>query len=161
MHFPIIRISTEKISPEDWDINLPYDDSTLNYWTDYTGDVYTKEGRDYVLNSEWFKAFWEGLGDYDAKKGEVKLYTAERIKNTILIWLKDEAQTILKGFDDPSTTPFWRHSFAMRMASYEYKNLSTIFVIDGYAQKSMDFVEDLIYHAGKTLYIENIFDAHV
>ena len=154
MHFPIIEICSDK---EQFGQSL-YDDPVLNYRTDYYGEEYTEKERKDVLNSTWFKDYFNGLAELDPKEGVLRVYDADTIRKT----LGDYHEKLLEHLaeTDYSQRGLYAMFFDLREAGYNYKYSDMLFFFDGCGYTSMQFIEDLVYHAGDTLYIGQVFDAH-
>ena len=157
MHFPIISISTKKIPKKEWAESLSYDDATLAYFTDYYGELYPANERQKLLRSAGFKALFSGLAEVDSGKGEIRVFSKEQIINTLKSYYADLLEELQKEQEEPIG---WSTFYKLREQGYNYKHCDDLFVVDGCSYTSMQFIEDLLFYADKTLYIENIFDAH-
>ena len=155
MHFPIIEICSDK---EQFGQSL-YSDPVLQYRTDYYGEEYSEEERKDFLNSPGFKDFFAGLAELDPAEGVLRVYDADTIRKTLVDYheyLLDRLSEI-----DYSQRGLYAMFFDLREAGNNYKDSDMLFFYNGYGYTSMQFIEDLIFCAGKTLYIGQIFDAHV
>lgn len=156
MHFPIIEISTKEERRFDSGASI-YEDATLQYYTDYYGEEYADIERKDTISCGWFEEFFKGLGEVDVEKETVTLYDEFTIRKT----LDDYFASVCEKLDELKNEKLiWRRFYALRNYGTCYKDESTLFFLDGAGYTSMQFVEDLIYNAGKTLYIGQIYDAH-
>lgn len=153
MHFPIIELKRNK----DDRYILSFDDRTLNHFTDYYGEEYTKQERINTINAQWFRDLFRGLAEVDPEEGVIRVFDKETIKKTLDDYFKHLLEKLSELKND---TIIWRRFHSLRMAGYEYDDYSTLFYVDGVGYTSMQFVEDLVYYAGETLYIGKIYDAH-
>ena len=155
MHFPIIEICSDK---EQFGQSL-YDDPVLNYRTDYYGEEYSDEDCENLLNSTWFNNFFRGLAELNPEKRTLKIFDADTIRKTLV----EYHQELLKSLAniDYSERGIYAMFFDLREAGNNYKNSDMLFFFNGCGYTSMQFVEDLIYYAGDTLYIGQIYDAHI
>ena len=165
MHFPIIAYAFERVDKDEWIKVLPVDDPVLSYNTDYCGNIYSPEERKKVLKSAEFKYIFSGLGDIDVKKETIKLYDSDKIRATLLLYYKKELDKLIKMAESETTLdrmPVWELFYKFRRLGHNYCDSDILFynVENDYCQESMPFIEDLSFYAGKTLYIQNIFDAH-
>lgn len=162
MHFPIICLSTEKHPAEDWDTNLDCQDTTLNYFTDYFGELYSAQERKEAIESDWFKMLFDGFADLDTEKEEIRVFSKDVTRRA----LESHACSLIDHFESKMQevndrhNPIWHIFYEMRANTQFYKDFWCIFVVDGCAYPSMMFIEDMPFYADMTLYIENIFDAH-
>ena len=154
MHFPIIEITSSR---ENLGIGLNYEDETLNYFTDYYGEEYSKSERAECIKR--LVDFFEGLGTVVTSRGEIYLNNEETIRKNLLEYHKSVLEQLNKDADDYEG-PIWRRFFHFREAGKNYKDYDTLLFFDGCGYTSMQFIEDLLFHAGKTLYIGKIYDAH-
>ncbi len=156
MHFPIIEIMSKKKAQ---DIPGPsiFEDATLEYHTDYYGEEYTEKERMDVLTSEWFNKMFDGIGEVCPKEGIIRIFDEDTVRRTLNRYFEDVLESLA---DLKEEKIIWRKFYGLRNAGEEYKHNSTLFFFDGYGCTSMQFMEDIIYHAGKELYIYNIYDAH-
>lgn len=154
MHFPIIEINSEKYKDEHFSI---YDDSTLQYYTDYYGEEYNSEERMRLLESEWFNEMFNGIGKVIPEKGIIQIFDEDTVRKTLNDYFSDVLEELEHHKEDDR---IWEKFFAIRNAGTEYKHCSALFFYNGCGFTSMQFMEDVIYNAGKELYIGDIFDAH-
>ena len=156
MHFPLIKFEKIDTPIEDWDIDADPESITLQANTDYYGELYSKEDRRDIIESEWLKNFFDGIATIDTKKETITFLNPDvidtAIKNYLIHTISDlyvEAKKEkLRGYD-------------LRCSGEYYKDCWSLFNIDNYWQTSFDFICDAHYHAGETWRIGNIFDAHI
>lgn len=155
MHFPIIEICSDK---ELFGQSL-YDDSVLQYHTDYYGEEYSEEERKDFLNSPGFKDYFAGLAELDSAEGVLLVHDADTIRKTLV----DYHEKLLERLSetDYSKRGLYAMFFDLREAGNNYKDSDMLFFYDGCGYTSMQFIEDLVFHAGETLYIGQIYDAHI
>lgn len=154
MHFPIIKIEPIGLARENWDIDLGYEDSTLNMWTDYYGEIYNDRDRELVIKSEWFQQLLAGIATVDTEKETITFLDADTIRQTFREYLLDLTARLHEKAERGEL-----HGFELRYSTVEYKENNAMFYIDwGYT--GFEFIEDAVYHAGETWQIGNIFDAH-
>lgn len=155
MHFPIIEICSDK---ELFGQSL-YDDPVLQYRTDYYGEEYTEKERKNVLNSTWFKDYFDGLAEIDVENETMRIFDADTIRKTLVDYHRKLLEDLIDR--DYSQRGLYAMFFDLREAGNNYKDEDILFFYDGYGYTSMQFIEDLVFHAGETLYIGQIYDAHI
>ena len=154
MHFPIIKLEPVGLAREDWDIDLGYEDSTLNEHTDYYGDIYHADERRQVIESDWLKELLDGIATIDTEKETITFCDLPTIKNTLYDYYIQKVQVLSEAASQLDLS-----GYDFRDAGYHFRGFYTLFMED-YGKTSMDFVEDAPYYAGETRQIGNIFDAH-
>lgn len=154
MHFPIIKIEPIDLPREDWDIDLDYEDCTLNEFADYYGEMYTEEERRRVIEAKWLKDLFEGIATIDTEKETITFLDLPTIKNTLAEYYNDETRRLYELAQTGQCS-----GYDLRSAGNHWRGYYELFVVD-YGQTSMQFIEDATYRAGKTWQIGNIFDAH-
>ena len=158
MHFPIICLENVDTPVEDWVDCLPYDDKTLQEHTDYYGEMYNAEDRKNAIKSSWLTMFFHDFADLDVEKETVTFKDEKTCDRHRMRYYRELAEELYDKAQDNHIR--W---YDFYQAANEYNDNSILFYLadDGYAQASMPFVDDCIYHAGKTYRIGNIFDAHI
>lgn len=153
MHFPIIEICSDE---EQFGQSI-YDDPVLNYRTDYYGEEYSEEERKEALND--VRDYFSGLAEVDPVEGVLRVHDADTIRKTLV----DYHEKLLERLSetDYSQRGLYAMFFDLREAGNNYKGSDMLFFYDGYGYTSMQFIEDLVFHAGETLYIGTIYDAHI
>lgn len=154
MHFPIIKLEPIDLAREDWDRDLGYEDSTLNMWTDYYGQIYRDRERESVIKSEWLKKLLDGVATIDTEKETITFLDAGTIRQTFREYLLELTTRLHEEAERGEL-----RGFELRYATVEYKEYDTMFYIEcGYT--CYEFIENAAWHAGETWRIGNIFDAH-
>ena len=154
MHFPIIKLESLGTARADWDTDLDYEDVTLNYHTDYYGEMYSDAKRESVIRSKWLKELFEGLATIDEEKETITFLDKATILNTLHDYYIKTARELLERAERQQLS-----AYEFREAGRHFRDYYSLFVHD-YGKTSMSFVEDAQYYAGETLQIGNIFDAH-
>lgn len=155
MHFPIIKLEPTFLDKEDWDVDLDYEDSTLNYHTDYYGEIYSDKERRGVIESAWLKDLLDGIAIVDEEKEAIQLLDAETIRKTLQDYL---VQLTARHAEEAKAGKLRESDVFCDM--FYYKGYWAMFYLDrGYT--SYEFVEDAAYYAGNVYRIGNIFDAHI
>ena len=155
MHFPIICIEDLDTPIEDWNIDLDCEDSVLNYHTDYYGELYSKEERKEVINSDWLKELFDGIAVIDTDKETITICDEKTVRHTLEDYFEETLEHLYK-----MAKAHRLQGYDLRNAGFEYKGFWTLFYYH-YGMTSLGFVEDAVYYARKTFKIGNIFDAHV
>lgn len=155
MHFPIIAIESLETDRADWKRDLGYEDSALNEHTDYYGEMYSEVERRRYIKSGHLAKLLDGIATVDTERETITFLDADTINKTIQDYFQSKAkeltaQSFLSGWAFKNVGFYWRGSSTMFFKCFEYQ----------YGQTSVDFVEAAPYHAGETVQIGNIFDAH-
>lgn len=157
MHFPIIQLDTVPLS----EMKYPhtFDDATILAETDYVGDEYNSEDRKHFIQ-DVLPGFFEGIATVDPEAETITFLDKDIIKRTIISHFKECISIIENKLDKVEFTnePVWQVGHKLRMSGKYYKT-EWLFYHQGYAQTSMDFIEDYVYHP-KVMYIGHIIDAH-
>lgn len=154
MHFPIIAIESLETDKADFIKDLPYEERTLESNTDYYGDMYDPKNRLKVIRSKWLKSLLKGYATVNARNQTITFLDAETIRKNFKRYLEKTTEELHR-----KATKGKLSGYDLLNAGNRYNNFSTMFYWD-YGQTSFDFIEDAEYHAGKTVRIGNIFDAH-
>lgn len=155
MHFPIIEILGEG-EERGYSIHGMYEDTTLNYFTDYFGEPYSKTEREDVINSGLFADFFKGIATVDPEKETITFLSRETIVGT----LHDYYVNLVNNLAAPATSISELFS-ELRFAGEYYKGDSMMFIFAGAGKSSMQFIEDAPHLAGQTFKIGEIYDAHI
>lgn len=153
MHFPIIEIVSDKNELGKFGI---YEDVTLEYFTDYYGDEYSEEER--IETIEQLKEFFDGLATVNVENGTVTVNSSGTIRHDLIEYHKKLLEKLRNEADKDESIS--RRFLELRKAGHFYKDDDAMFFYDGGGYTSMQFVEDLVFSAGKILYIGKIYDAH-
>ena len=158
MHFQIIQLDTIPI--EQMKYPHTFDDATILAETDYVGDEYNSEDRKNFIK-DILPNFFEGIATVDPEAETITFLDKDTIKKTILEHFKECISIIERHADDIEfrDKAVWHVGHAFRTFGKYYK-FHYLFYHQGYAQTSMDFIEDYAYHP-KVMYIGHIIDAHV
>ena len=156
-HFPIVELNSELRGPGEWidDLSL-LDNEVVNYYTDYVQDVTESERRDYLA---WLPNFFEGIADVDIEKLEVRFKSAEEIEKTLESYYREVMEMIEKDWCDAKMSVSCKF-YRLRRYGRKYKDSDMLIHFDGDTYTSMQFIEDALDHAGETLYIGGVVDAH-
>lgn len=159
MHFPIIQLDTVPLS----EMKYPhtYDDATILAETDYVGDEYNSEHRKHFIRDILPNSF-EGIATVDPEAETITFLDKDTIKHTILNYFKECVSNIKKHIDDVEfrDKAVWNVGYAFREFGKYYKSYYYLFFHNGYAQTSIEFLEDYACHP-KVMYIGHIIDAHI
>lgn len=154
MHFPIIKLESLETEKADFETSLDYEDSTLNMWTDYYGELYTDSEREKVIKSNWLKEIFDGVATVDTEKETVTFLDSGTIRQTFREYLLELTTKLHEEAERGEL-----RGFELRYATVEYKEFDAMFYIDcGYT--CFELIENAEWHAGETWKIGNIFDAH-
>ena len=160
MHFPIITIENFDTPVEDWETDLDYEDSTLNYHTDYYGEMYSEEDRKTYIESGSLEQILDGIATVDRENEAITFLDAETIRSTIGNYFEEVLYELRKKAEEGNLC-----GYELRKEGYYWRDWYTMFydMTEGYGhgETSMDFVEDAKWKAGRTVRIGNIFDAHI
>lgn len=155
MHFAIIEIKDAPIKKDERmsDCEL-YDDTTLQYFSDYFGDVYSEKERKDFIKQGRIVGIMSGLGKINARSGSIRLFDEATIRQTLELQVVHDMDEIRKkgGAIKPDD---------LRYVGEYWRGYNDMFHFEGGCRCSGSFVSDLTWYAGKTLYIGNIFDAHI
>lgn len=160
MHFPIICIENVATPKEKWH-EPDCEDACLNEYTDYYGEQYSEEERKEVINSAWFEDLFQNIAVVNKEKETITFLDPDILEKNIQKYLKIQAMQLVVKAEEKGLRvyDFWK-------AAAQYRGYDTLFYDCsdssgyGYGKTSMDFIEDSTYHAGQTVKIGNIFDAH-
>lgn len=155
MHFPIIEILGEG-EWRGYSMQDMYDDATINYFTDYFDEPYSKKEREDVINSGIFADFFKGVATVDPEKETITFLSRETIVGT----LHDYYVNLVNNLAAPATSVSELFS-ELRFAGQYYKGDKMMFMFAGYGRTSMQFIEDAPLLAGQTFKIGEIYDAHI
>ena len=159
MHFPIIELTSEKLDAGDWMNEFSFiDDATALYYTDYTQEI-TEGERRHIIRVV-LPVFFFGIADVDVEKEEVKFKSVKEIEKVLDSYLQDVVEKIEAeryALNKSASAKF----YDLRCLGRKYKDSEMLIHFDGGTYTSMQFIEDACYHAGKTLYIGGILDAHM
>ena len=162
MHFPIICIENMATPKEQWH-EPDCEDRVLNEHTDYYGEQYSDEERKDVITSDWLKELFAGIATIDSDAETITFKDRNSINYAIQDWFTEKAKKLAQKAEEGRC-----RAYDFRTAGEDFRGYWTLFydcsednVYSGYGRTSMDFVEDSVYLAGKTVAIGNIFDAHI
>lgn len=173
MHFPIITIESLETEKADFMTDFDYEDPVLNANTDYYGIKYCEEKRRDVINSDWLSNLLKGYATIDTEKETITFLDADTIRANFTKYIRDLAQKLVDEMNaelgkEKASCSFLGYKF--RNAGEEYRGYDadgkiadwgySTFFYDGYGMTSFAFIENAIWHAGETVKIGNIFDAH-
>lgn len=158
MHFPIIELKDQPIpADERMSESELYDDSCVNYFTDYFGEEYTEAERKEYIKSWALPKLLEGVAMVDVTHEAIIFLDADTIRASIDKKMLEIAamiqNKILKG-----------ERFRPNDLGYEadyWRDYMELFHYEGCCHTSGNLVSDAVWYAGKTLYIGAIFDAHI
>ena len=156
MHFPIIALEEVAKPKEDWVVKLPEDDDILCRHTDYYGEKYNSFERRNVIKSDWLKVLFGGIAYVDDKHECITFYDRKSIENTLAIYYNNIADhlKILASQKDQ-----FMH-YELTVAANKFRRFDVLFFKD-YGTTTASFMDDAIFYPNQTLYIGNIFDAHI
>lgn len=158
MHFPIIELKDHRI-PKDERMSAYelYDDSCINYNTDYVGDEYTEVQRKNYLMSGSLQKLFEGIATVNVVEESITFLNYNTVDSTTRAQMKECLERLLKSLEgDGRVRP--------NDLVYEgqlWRNHEELFHYESCAHTSGNLVSDAVWYAGKTLYIGAIFDAHI
>lgn len=157
MHFPIIQICKTRNDAKQNRITefSLYEDSTVNYFTDYVGDTYTEKQRKEYLREDYLKNLFAGIADVD-ETGKISFHSEEEIRATLL----EEYKKVLESLTEQNEKGHIR-GYDFRNAGEYFRGCDEMFYFESCTQCSGAFMEDTPYFAGKTFYVGAIIDAHI
>lgn len=155
MHFSIISLEDPSVDKADFLRELPFEDPTIEAFTDYYGDRYNASKREDVIKSWWLPKLFEGIATIDTENETITFLDEDTIRMTLKDYLRECVEKINERFEDGKLD-----FFEFREIGRHYKGADTMFYLDDHAETSADFMEDAIYRAGKSYKIGHIFDAH-
>jgi len=157
-HFSIVELTSHRYEPYDWMDGLALiDNDVVNYYTDYVQDITEKERKDYLT---WLPHFFAGIADVDIEKLEVTFKSKDEIEKTLESYYREVMEMIEKDWCDAEMSVSSKF-YHLRCYGRKYKDSDMLIHFDGSTYTSMQFIEDAVDHAGETLYIGGIVDAHV
>ena len=157
-HFPIVELNRELRGSGEWIDELSLvDNEVVNYYTDYVQDITGSERRGYLT---WLLNFFKGIADVDIEKLEVRFKSAEEIEKTLESYYREVMEMIEKDWYDTKMNVSCKF-YHLRCYGGKYKDSDMLIHFDGSTYTSMQFIEDALDHAGETLYIGGVVDAHV
>ena len=155
MHFPIIILEDPNTDVDNWDINID-NDACIESHTDYIGDIYNKQERNDVINSIWLSDLLDGFATLDTKEETITFLDKEKCERRFKDYLEDIAKNLYEKAQDGKLD-----YYDLVDIGYHYKEYWSLFVVETFAETSLNFIYNAQWRAGKTYRIGNIFDAHV
>ena len=153
MHFPIIQLTHIRILPEDW---MKEEDicgcPLVEFKTDYIQGINRSEREGWLT---WLPFFFDGIADVDLANEKILFKSADEINKTLDSYYRE----IVDKMQDTERKG-WLRFLDIRRYGECYKDIDSLFYINGCLLTSMQFIEDCYHYAGETLHIGGVIDAH-
>lgn len=156
MHFPIIQLSTEPLSPEEFaSEEYYYDDVIVEANSDYISGVMEKERRKEFIR-ERLPEILEGLAIVNADNETVTVLPEKDIRHS----LRDALRHVLDSFEQRFREGRLSHD-DVRIDAKEYNGHNALFTINGSgAYTASAFAETLACYDDRTLHVGSVVWAH-
>lgn len=160
-YFSVFQVSTKPLTKEqksEFYDNVAYsEDANLANHSDYLGDV--RPYRERIDAIKRLKEVFAGIADIDARRGTMKVLDAETIRKAIRAERKELLTKHLAALEGKDNAVF--DSMRLRLDVQDFRRSPSMFCLDGASSEtSMQFVENLPYLAGQTLYLGTVIEAH-
>lgn len=160
-YFSVFQVSTKPLTKEqksEFYDNVAYsEDANLSNHSDYLGDV--RPHRERIDAIKRLKEVFAGIADINARRCTMKLLDAETIRKAIRAERTELLTKHLATLEGEDNVVF--DSMRLRLDVQDFRRSPSMFCLDGASSEtSMQFVENLPYLAGQTLYLGTVIEAH-